>query len=83
MNKMVQAIQKFSFSMVLTISKPNKMGAILSTLGKPNTIGKHYRPWPFEFLNIFGIQATTAHRVLNLNLFYLKLFLGLEMNFPR
>ena len=37
------------------------MEAILSTIEKLNTIGKHYRPWPFEFLNFFDIPATTAH----------------------
>ena len=37
---MVQAIQKFGFSMVRTIEKPNKMAAILSTIKKLNTNGK-------------------------------------------
>ena len=35
--------------MVRTIGKRNKMTAILSTIGKPNTIGKHNRPQQFEF----------------------------------
>ena len=35
--------------MVQTIGKPNKLAVILSTIGKPNTIGKPTRPLPFEF----------------------------------
>ena len=52
--KMVQAIQKFSFLMVWTIGELNKMAAILSTIGKLNTIGIIWIP------NIFRIPGPTA-----------------------
>ena len=47
--KTVWAGQKFDILLVWTIAKPNKMVAILSTIGKPNNKGKPNRPLPLEF----------------------------------
>ena len=46
---MVQDIQRRGCLIGWAIRKSNKMAAILSTIGKSNTVGKQNRPLQFEF----------------------------------
>ena len=41
-----RSLNVFVYKMVRSAKKPKKMAAILSTIGKPNTIGKQNRPPP-------------------------------------
>ena len=68
---MVQAIQKFSFLMVLSIGKLNEMMAISSTTRKPNTTRKQ-NSHPSLELCVFGIPAPHCIQIITVVLFLIK-----------
>ena len=54
-------ISVFQCQMVWTIGKHNKKAAILSTIGKQNTIGKTEQTPTIQIQYLFGIPASTVH----------------------